>query len=399
MLADGTYPSRLAWFVEATNLALREYIWIDAHTGANLLNFSQLAHAKSRSVYTAGGGNVLPGTLQRSEGGPDVGDADADNAYLYSGTTYDYYLSVHGRDSFDNAGAALISTVHFDDVPGGLPYRNAFWNGTQMVYGDGYALADDVVAHELTHAVTERSARLLYWYQSGALNESMSDVFGETVDIETGNGTDTDAVRWLMGEDLPASIGVIRNMMTPTALGDPGKMSDPQFWCVTNGYTSPFGDSGGVHINSGIPNHAYALAVDGGSYNGRTVTGIGFLKAGKIWYRALTDISHVGRHVPGLVQRAQRVLHRSDRHQRDHRRRLHAGHDRPSGRRDEPGVGLRRCGAGAGSLSFGNTDDRVFRWRRSSKRGLDSDPGTRYRRFVGILQPSGQDWHVVVLRP
>ena len=130
VLADGTYPSRLAWFVEATNLALREYIWIDAHTGANLLNFSQLPHAKSRSVYTAGGGSALPGTLQRSEGGPAVGDIDADNAYLYAGTTYDYFFSTHGRDSFDNAGGAIISTVHFDDIPGGDPYRNAFWNGT-----------------------------------------------------------------------------------------------------------------------------------------------------------------------------------------------------------------------------------------------------------------------------
>ena len=156
-----------------------------------------------------------------------------------------------------------------------------------MVYGDGYASADDVVAHELTHAVTEHSADLLYYYQSGALNESMSDVFGETVDIETGNGNDTAAVRWLMGEDLP--IGAIRNMMNPTVLGDPGKMSDSaQFRCVTDGWTNPNGDSGGVHTNSGIPNHAYALTVDGGSYNGRTVTGIGLLKAAKIWYRALT---------------------------------------------------------------------------------------------------------------
>ena len=86
-----------------------------------------------------------------------------------------------------------------------------------MVYGDGYASADDVVAHELTHAVTEHSADLLYYYQSGALNESMSDVFGETVDIETGNGNDAAAVRWYIGEDLP--IGAIRNMMNPNSSG------------------------------------------------------------------------------------------------------------------------------------------------------------------------------------
>ncbi len=290
VLADGTYPSRLAWFVEATNLALREYIWIDAQTGANLLNFSQLPHAKSRSVYTAGGTDMVPGTLRRSEGGVPVGDVDTDRAYLYAGTTYDYFFSTHGRDSFDNAGGAIISTVHYDDTPGdGESYGNAFWSGIagQMVYGDGYASADDVVAHELTHAVTEHSADLLYYYQSGALNESMSDVFGETVDIETGNGNDTAGVRWLMGEDLP--IGAIRNMMNPNLGNDPGKMSDSaQFRCVADGWTNPNGDSGGVHTNSGVPNHAYALTVDGGTYNGRTVTGIGLLKAAKIWYRALT---------------------------------------------------------------------------------------------------------------
>ena len=95
--------------------------------------------------------------------------------------------------------------------------------------------------------MTDHSADLLYWYQSGALNESMSDVFGETVDIETGNGTDTAEVRWLIGEDLPA-IGAIRNMANPNDFGSPGKMSDPQFWCDAES------DGGGVHVNSGVPN-------------------------------------------------------------------------------------------------------------------------------------------------
>ncbi len=289
VLADGTYPSRLAWFVEATNVALREYIWIDAQTGANLLNFSQLPHTKSRIVYTAGGNNALPGSLQRSEGEAEVGDADVDDAYTYAGVTYDYFFSTHGRDSFDNAGATITSTVHYDEIPGdGAPYGNAFWHGAaqQMVYGDGFASADDVVAHELTHAVTEHSANLLYWYQSGALNESMSDVFGETVDIETATGTDTVEVRWLIGEDLP--IGAIRNMADPNEFGNPAKMSDPLFYCRPDGWNNGNSDSGGVHFNSGVPNHAYALAVDGGSFNARTVSGIGLLKASKIWYRALT---------------------------------------------------------------------------------------------------------------
>ncbi len=253
------------------------YTWVDAATGAVLLNFSQLAPAKSRRIYTAGEGSVLPGTLLRTEGGPATGDLDADLAYDYAGSTYDYYLTTHGRDSFDNAGGALISTVHYCDPNQSCPMENAFWNGTQMVYGTTYSRADDVVGHELTHAVTERSANLFYYMQSGALNESFSDIFGETIDLLNGQGNDTGTVRWRMGED----IGAIRDMMTPTLFDQPGKVSDPQFWCSAE-------DGGGVHINSGVPNHAYALMVDGGTYNGRSITGIGLTKASKIQYRTLT---------------------------------------------------------------------------------------------------------------
>jgi bacillolysin len=280
------YAARLAWFVQATGPALNEYIWVDARSGAILLNFSQVTYAKSRRVYTADHTNTLPGTLLRAEGGPPTGDADSDNAYDYAGITYDYFLSNHGRDSYDNAGSVLISTTHYCEPPDCPSFPNAFWNGTQMVYGDTYASADDVVGHELTHAVTEFSAGLLYYQQSGALNESFSDIFGETIDLLDGVGNDLTDVRWQMGEDLP--IGAIRDMMTPTAFDHPGKMSDPQLFCASSGWTDSNEDSGGVHLNSGIPNHAYALMVDGGSYNGRTVTGIGLAKASRIQYRALT---------------------------------------------------------------------------------------------------------------
>ena len=132
-----------------------------------------------------------------------TGDSDADLAYEFAGDTYNYYASVHGRDSFDDAGATIVSSVHFCKTAGGCPYQNAFWNGTQMVYGEGFSAADDVDAHELTHAVTERTASLFYYMQSGALNESFSDIFGETVDLTNGSGTDTAGVRWLLGEDVP----------------------------------------------------------------------------------------------------------------------------------------------------------------------------------------------------
>jgi Zn-dependent metalloprotease len=282
LLEPGSYPTRLTWFIEAKALAVREFIWVDAHTGGVILHFSQLTSAKNRQVYDAQSFNALPGTLVRSEGSASSGDVDVDAAYNYSGDTYDYYLTQHGRDSFDNAGGTLISSVRYCEFFLFCPYANAFWNGSQMVYGAGFAAADDADAHELTHAVTERTANLLYYMQSGALNESFSDIFGETVDLTNAKGNDAAAVRWKIGEDLPASVGIIRDMMTPTNYGDPGKISDPQF------ATDYSADNGGVHTNSGVPNHGFALMVDGGTYNGKTVTGIGLTAAGKIQYRALT---------------------------------------------------------------------------------------------------------------
>ena len=274
--------TRLAWFIEARGFALRQFIWVDAADGTILLHFSHLTDAKLRSVYDANDSSSLPGTLARGEGNPATGDADVDTAYDYSGDTYDYFLAQHGRDSYDNAGAPLISTVHYCE--GSCPYANAFWDGTQMVYGEGFSAADDVAAHELSHAVTEYTAGLVYCLQSGALNESFSDIFGETVDLTNTGGSDGPGARWYLGEDVPV-FGAIRHMMDPTLFGNPGKVSDPQYLC----YSSCFDfDNGGVHYNSGVPNHAYALMVDGGTYNGFTIAGIGLTKAGKIQYRALS---------------------------------------------------------------------------------------------------------------
>ena len=280
LLEPGQFPTRLAWFIEARAFGLREYIWIDAKRGSLLLNFSQLTEARNRQVHDSNSTAAIPGTLVRAEGGPATGNADADAAYTYSGDTYNYFLAQHGRDSYDGAGAALISTVRYCPSPAECPYANAFWNGIQMVYGQGFSVADDVAAHELTHAVTERTANLFYYMQSGALNESFSDMFGETVDLTNTGGTDTPAVRWKLGEDVPV-FGAGRDMMTPGNFADPGRVGDANYYCGT-------ADGGGVHSNSGVPNHLYALLVDGGVYNGQTVTGMGLTKAGKIAYRALT---------------------------------------------------------------------------------------------------------------
>lgn len=280
LLEGGRQPSRLAWFVEARGPVLREYIWIDAKRGRMLLHFSQLPHARNRQVHDSGNTSALPGTLARGEGAPPSAVADVNFAWQYSGDTYDYFLSQHGRDSYDGAGAPLVSSVRYCRN-GFCPYANAFWdsNRKQMVYGAGFPAADDVAAHELTHAVTERTADLFYYMQSGALNESFSDIFGETVDLTNGGGTDTPGVRWKLGEDVPG-IGAIRDMMDPGVFSDPARVPDAAYYCGS-------GDGGGVHTNSGVPNHFYALLADGGTYNGQTVEGLGLTKAGKIAYRAL----------------------------------------------------------------------------------------------------------------
>ena len=281
LLEGGLGVTRLAWFTEVVGEGVREYVWVDARRGVVLLHFSQLTEAKARQVFTANSGSVLPGVAIRSEGQPATGDPDADAAYDFSGDTYDYFLTQHGRDSFDGAGSPMVSTVHFCPKPDQCPYPNAAWTGTQMIYGEGFSRADDVDAHELTHAVTEQTANLFYYMQSGALNESISDIFGETVDLSNGKGNDDASVRWLMGEDVPG-LGAIRNMMTPNQFGDPGRVVRDLYYCGRN-------DGGGVHRNSGVPNHAFALMVDGGTFGDKGVSGIGLAKAGKVVYRTLTS--------------------------------------------------------------------------------------------------------------
>ncbi len=277
-LLDGSdVPTRLAWFVEVIGPGRREFVWIDARLGDVLLSFNQATHARNRIIWDAN--SFGPASIVRTEGEAATGDLDVDQAYDYSGDTYDYFFEEHGRDSYDDAGAALISVVDYCDSPFSCPMANAFWDGSAMFYGVGFT-ADDVAGHELTHAVTEYTAGLFYYMQSGALNESYSDIFGETIDLLNGSGTDSPSVRWEVGEDIPG-FGAIRDMADPTVFGDPGKLSDSEFFCGD-------ADNGGVHFNSGVPNHAFALMVDGGAYNSKTITGIGLEHAGKIQYRALS---------------------------------------------------------------------------------------------------------------
>jgi hypothetical protein len=202
-------------------------------------------------------------------------------AHTNAGLTYDFYWNYHGRDSLDDHGMIMRSIVHY-----GTGYNNSFWDGVYgaVVYGDGqtFPLATDAVAHELTHGVTEYESGLFYYYQSGAINESFSDLWGEFVDRVSGTGASDPY--WLLGQDLFPG-GASRSMSNPPAppYYDPDKMTSSYYYLGTD-------DEGGVHTNSGVNNKAVYLMTAGGSFNGYTIAGLGITKVAKIYYEVQTHL-------------------------------------------------------------------------------------------------------------
>lgn len=197
---------------------------------------------------------------------------DADSAHQYALEVMQMFFDRYGRVSFDNAGAPVMSTVQSTYY-----LDNAFWSGRQLVYSPGF-VADDVAAHEFTHAVMQYTTHLLNYYQSGAINESLADIWGEYYDQTNTSGNDSAAVRWLIGEDV--KVGALRNMSDPTRFKQPDKMSSKYYWKSGK-------DNGGVHANSGINNKAVFLMVDGGRFGTVTVRPIGWEKTLDIyWYAA-----------------------------------------------------------------------------------------------------------------
>ena len=283
LISPSKMPTRLVWKLSITGNHVNELVFIDASTSAIVLHINQIHSALNLATYTANNTSNIPGTIVCTEADPGctAGDADAQAAHKYATDTYKFYFNTHGRDGIDNAGGQIISSVHYQ-----TDFINAFWNGTQMVYGDGFPLADDVVAHELTHGVTDNESNLFYYYQSGAINESLSDMWGEFVDQTNTGGNDNVSVKWKLGEDLPV-LGIIRNLANPTEFFDPDKMSS------SNYYTGS-ADSGGVHTNSGINNKAAYLMVEGtveeagGVFNGQTISPLGITKVAKLYYEVQT---------------------------------------------------------------------------------------------------------------
>ena len=318
-----TRPAHLVWRVEVTadGKPVRELVLVNAKRGSVSLNFNQVdtvwstgARPASSLNGTAGisvassqpspqpvlGTPVLKTYSSNGTNGQRVslvcqnnvrscgsGNADANDAHAFAYDTYAVYAAApFNRDSIDGAGMALVSNVNWNQA-GYCP--NAFWDGDEMTYCNGLA-ADDVVGHELTHGVTQSESNLFYYWESGAMNESFSDVWGEYVDQTNGDGTDGSSYNWKIGEDA-TGIGVIRDMKNPPAYGQPDSMTSTQYCKSGSCYSQ---DNGGVHDNSGVNNKAVYLLVAGGSFNGKTVSSIGWTKTITIYYEANTNLLSSG---------------------------------------------------------------------------------------------------------
>jgi len=277
-------PTQLVWQTEVGNVGepvVREFVLVNAHDGEIAFHYSLIYDAKYRKIYVSG-------ELVREEGQGPYGNADVDNAYDYLGATYDFYYDEHGRDSLDDNGMTLIADVRI------FFWCNAGWTGAKMRFGEGLAW-DDMVGHEYTHGVTHGASNLIYRNESGAINESFSDMWGEWVDqgYTNGNDTDTPEVKWLMGEDVVCTGGAFRDMADPPQFGwrpdggrwyvDPDRYEHPDFYRGND-------DNGGVHHNSGVGNKLAYLLTDGDTFNGYTISGMEISKTADLFYECQTNL-------------------------------------------------------------------------------------------------------------
>lgn len=331
--ADNTGPLVLAWKfnVYAQLPVSRAYYYVNAHTGDVVLRDAIIKHATggtatfataysgTRSLadetatggyhlreYTRGLGIETYNCQKRNSYTAATDFVDADNswtaaeynnanydnvagdAHFGAQSTYDYWKGVHARNSYDNAGAKIKSYVHYDDVPGGAGYENAYWNGSVMTYGDGATTfkpltALDVCGHEIGHAVCENTANLTYSNESGAMNEGLSDIWGASVEKYTCDKLGLTKSTWDIGEDIMKAGGALRSM------SNPGLYSQPAYYKGSYWYTGT-SDNGGVHTNSGVLNYWYYLISAGKTGTNEksqsfAVTGLGLTDAAKITFR------------------------------------------------------------------------------------------------------------------
>ncbi len=325
---EAVRPLVLAWKfnIYAQQPVSRAWVYVDACTGQVVLSDAIIKHADAPGTLVTRYNGTRTSTTDSFAGGFRLRDAargtgiqtfncqrgnvygtaidfvDNDNnwtaaehdnavfdnvaldAHYGAQTVFDYWLTQHGRNSYDNTGSGIVSYVHFDDVPGGVGYENAFWNGSSMTYGDGNTqfrplTSLDVCAHEVGHAVCEFTANLIYRNQSGALNEAFSDIWGAAVEYYSNPLKQT----WLIGEDISKTAPALRSMSNPNS------RNQPDTYLGTLWYTGT-GDNGGVHYNSGVLNYWFYLLSVGGSGtndfgNAYAVTGITIEQAARIAYR------------------------------------------------------------------------------------------------------------------
>lgn len=282
-IAENGDPTQRAWAVKT--LMASERLRARREVVARVpVDTPSIAGELRRTIFDAKSTETLPGHIARSENQAETGDITVNEAYDGAGATYDLFKTVFKRNSIDNLGLRLDSTVHY-----GRAYDNAFWDGRQMVYGDGdgqlfnrFTAAIDVIGHELAHGVTQYEAGLVYWDQPGALNEHMSDVFGTLVKQRLLKQTVKNA-DWLVGAGLlTAKVrgSALRSMRDPgSAYNDAVLGTDPQPKHMKQ-FVRTTDDNGGVHINSGIPNRAFYVACE--LLNDQWTPG-------QIWYKTLCD--------------------------------------------------------------------------------------------------------------
>ena len=297
-LLGGPGPNEptLVWQVEVkgrAGLLIDQLVFVDAQTGSVALHINQVENIKNRSVCDGNNiptGSQVPCTspVATEAAPPGAGDdADVHTAFEFAGDTYDFYFTRFGRDSLDGAGLPLKSTVDYCDPNDACPLQNAFWNGQQMAYGDGFASADDVVGHELTHGVTEFSSHLFYYFQSGAINESLSDVFGEFVDQTNGVGNDTPAVKWQLGEDLLGRRHPQHE--EPAGVRRPRPDDQPELHDrPRRGRRGRRPHQQRRQQQGRLPDHRRHRGRARRRFNGRTITGLGVTKAARIYYEVET---------------------------------------------------------------------------------------------------------------
>lgn len=280
---DETGPQQLVWdllvFTDDRNVVNERVLW-DAVSGKPARVWTQRHSALNRQISDANNSTNTPAVV-RTEGQGPCGIPDADNIYVFFSDTYNFYSLWHGRDSYNNAGAMLAGISRYCPELTNCPWANAS-SGPPMRFGAGWA-ADDVVAHEYTHNVTAAESGLIYTNVSGAINESFSDIWGELVDLSNGKGNDTNAMRWLIGEDI--ATGAIRSMSSPTNFSDPDRLFSTFYQQPSN-----TNDNGGVHRNSGVNNKLCYLLTDGDTFNGQTINANGTIAVEFLYYEVQVNL-------------------------------------------------------------------------------------------------------------